>query len=540
MKTKVKAYFSLALLLGLLCAAGYSLSHISGNAEYVAAAGQQSIYKLELTKARGTIYDCNLEPLTDQVSRRVAAVAPSIEAIGAVESATQGRYRERLALALEDGKPFALAVDRFIQNDCVDLFNIPLRYGKERLAPHVLGYLDSQGKGVAGIELAMDDALSRYDGEISVYYRVDALGRVIAGADRLVVNTLEDASGGVAVTIDAEIQRLVQEASRELGQGAVVVTEVPGCQIRALASLPDYEPNDIGAAAGDERSPLLNRAFCAYPPGSVFKLATAAAQLESGQANAPFECTGALNAGGMLFHCYDGNPHGPLDLNGAIEKSCNCYFISAARALGGQQVLSMAYNLGLGVGQEFGRGLSCAAGNLPAGSALANARALANFSFGQGDVSVTPVQLCGMMNAIASGGIYSSPKLVEGLVDAAGKITPQRPITEQTIDAMSPATAASLQASLINAAQKGTGASGAPEGVVCGVKTGTAQTGRYENGEEISHFWYCGFISDETGPRYCITVLRESAVSDGGATARVFRKIGEGLGKMLDGKKVDK
>lgn len=533
MKTKIKAYFTLFLLIGLLCAGGHSLAHVSGNAEYVAAAGQQSIYKLEVAKSRGAIYDCNLSPLTGLVTRRTAAIAPTIETIGAVETATGGRYRDRLALALEDGKPFTLVVDHYIKNDCVDIFNVPLRYGKEPLAPHVLGYLDSQGRGVAGIELAMDDALSLYNGEISVYYRVDALGRVIAGAQRLVVDTLGESAGGVAATIDSDIQRLVQNASQGLGKGAVVVTEAPSCQIRALVSLPDYDPNDIGAAAGDVDSPLLNRAFCAYSPGSVFKLATAAAQLESGSAPAGFQCTGSLNAGGMLFHCYDGQPHGQVDLRGAIEKSCNCYFISAARALGGQQVLGMAYNLGLGVGQEFGRGLTTASGSLPKGSDLNNARALANFSFGQGDVAVTPVQVCGMMNAIASGGVYSSPKLVEGLVDSAGRLIPQRAVTEQTVEAMSPATAKTLQEYLISAAQNGTGASGAPEGVTAGIKTGTAQTGLYEGGEELSHFWYCGFICDGAGPRYCVTVLRESAVSDGGAAARTFREIGEGLGKML-------
>ena len=336
MKTKPKAYFIFLLLILLLAAAVNSMAHVSGDAEYVAAVGQQSIYKLDVAKARGAIYDCNLTPLTGTVKRRMAAVAPTIETVGALDKATEGKYRDRLALALSDGKPFTLPIDRYVKDPNVDLFNIPKRCAPDQLAPHVVGYLDSLGQGVAGIELAMNDALSQYGGEISVYYQVDALGRVIAGAQRLVVDTLEDASGGVALTLDGPLQAMVQEAAQGLGKGAVVVTEAPECKIRALVSLPSYDPTDIGSAAQSEDSPLLNRAFCAYAPGSVFKLAVAAAQLESGTALDNFECTGSLNAGGMLFHCYDGQPHGAVDLRGAIEKSCNCYFISAARAMGGQ------------------------------------------------------------------------------------------------------------------------------------------------------------------------------------------------------------
>lgn len=61
-----------------------------------------------------------------------------------------------------------------------------------------------------------------------------------------------------------------------------------------------------------------------------------------------------------------------------------------------------------------------------------------------------------------------------------------------------------------------------------GIKTGTAQTGVYEDGEELLNFWYCGFISDDTGPRYCITVLKEGA-RDSGSAAKTFRELAEGI-----------
>ncbi len=530
---KRRAYIVFFILMAFLCAAGYSITQVSGGAEYVDAAGRQSVYKLEVAKARGVIYDCNLEPLTSSYHHQVAAIAPGIEAIGALEKATQGQYRDRLALALEDGKPFSMVLPQTVQHDCIDLFDVPVRYSENQLAPHIIGYLDSMGSGAYGVELAMNDLLGSYSGEISIYYHVDALGRVIAGDDRLIINTMEEAQGGVALTLDSALQALVQKAAQELEQGAVVVTEVPNCEIRALASVPDYSPNNMAEAAQAEGSPLLNRAFCAYAPGSVFKLVTASAGLEADSLPRSFTCTGSLNAGGLVFHCIDGTAHGQVSLRGAIEKSCNCYFISAARALGGQQVLSMAYNLGFGSEQEFGRGLRTQSGVLPDAGSLQNVRALGNFAFGQGQLTATPLQLCAMMNAVASGGTYSTPKLILGQVDGEGALTPLSPVTDRSVDVMSPATARELQEYLKSAAKNGTGHPGAPEGLTVGIKTGTAQTGVYEeDGQELLHFWYCGFLCDEAGPRYCVTVLRESAPDDEGATARVFRQVMEDIAAL--------
>ncbi len=525
---KLRAYLMLLAILSLMAFGGHTLAHVSGNAEYVAAAGQQSLYRLDAASSRGTIYDCSLKPLTGTTSRWAAAIAPTIESIGAVETATYGRVRDRLALALEDGKPFTLELERPIEHQCIDCFSVPKRYSENQLCPHVIGYLDGMGRGASGVELCMDDALSLYSGHLTVYYQVDALGRAIAGAERLVENSMEYTAGGVAVTIDRDIQLLCERASKGLGKGAVVVTEVPNCEIRALVSLPDFQQDRIDEASKDPDSPLLNRAFSAYAPGSVFKLVTAAAALEEGSVLRTFDCTGSLNAGGLMFHCFDGLPHGRVDLQEAISKSCNGYFISTARALGGQPVLSMAYDLGLGEGQEFGRGLYSSGGELPEIESLHNFRALANFSFGQGSLTVTPLQMCGVLNAIASGGEYRSPKLIAGTVSGERKLTPQTPISDISRTAMSSRTARLLQQYLIGAAKDGTGSKAAPENCVSGIKTGTAQTGVYENGRELMNFWYCGFISDSSGPRYCITVLREGD-TDSGRAAEVFREIGEGL-----------
>lgn len=530
---KKKAYALFCILSAFLVAAVFSIANVSGSAEYVAAAEGQSVYQLNVAQTRGGIYDCRLRPLVSEKKHWVAAVAPTIEAIGALEKATNGKYRQRLAAALEDGKPFLIPLEQEVDSPFIDMFRVPERYSENQLAPHIIGYLDGMGSGVSGVELAMNDVLEDHSGKALVYYQVDALGRVVAGGDRQAVDTLRESQGGAVLTLDADIQSLIQEVSGSLGRGAVVVTEVPGCEIRGLASFPDYSPASVEAAARDPDSPLVNRAFCAYAPGSVFKLVSAAAKLESGETTEEYNCTGSINAGGLLFHCIDGRAHGKVNLQEALEKSCNCYFINCARTLGGQTVLNTAYNLGLGVEQEFGRGLFSEPGNLPEAVSLENARALANFAFGQGELTVTPVQMCGMINAIASGGVYSTPKLIAGTVNSDMKLTEAQSVTDKALRVTSALTAGALQNYMESTALEGTAVSGAPDNCTAGIKTGTAQTGVYEGTEELLHFWYCGYVCDETGPRYCITVLRESVTEDHGVTARVFRRVAEGLGGLM-------
>ena len=526
---KRKAFLVLGVLLLLLGAACVSLMRVSQGEEYVAAARAQSLYRLDIAQSRGTIYDCHLTPLVGGETEYVAAAAPTIQAIGALEKTTEGQYRDQLAVALENGRPLQLTLERPVDNPLIDVFQVPRRYSQDQLAPHIVGYLDSLGGGAVGIELAMDDLLSQYEGEISVTYRVDALGRAIAGEERQVVNTLSDSAGGVALTLDSAIQRLAEDATQRLGKGAVVVTEVPDCQIRAAASVPDFSPLDLSQAAESADSPLVNRGFSAYAPGSVFKLVTAAALLEEGLGDTVFTCVGSLNAGGLQFHCVDNTAHGELTLEQAIQKSCNCYFINATRVLGGQKVLSMADNLGFGTAQEFGRGLWTAAGELPSLQSLSNARSLANFSFGQGELTATPLQLCAMMNAIASGGVYTSPRLIEGQVSQEKELTPLASSSAQQARVMSASTAKALEQALVSTAREGTGRAAAPENGVAGIKTGTAQTGVFQGEEELLHFWYSGLVWDDTGPRYCVTVLRESALDGQSLAAKAFQEVAQGL-----------
>ena len=131
------------------------------------------------------------------------------------------------------------------------------------------------------------------------------------------------------------------------------------------------------------------------------------------------------------------------------------------------------------------------------------------------------------VNAIAADGIYMTPRLVYGMVDTNLSVQETEENTGEKV--MEPTTAARLRAYMESTARFGTARIGAPQNCVSGIKTGTAQTGVYdENGEEIENYWYAGYICNaQEEPLYTLVVLEETA----GEThvPQAFRKIGEAL-----------
>ena len=139
--------------------------------------------------------------------------------------------------------------------------------------------------------------------------------------------------------------------------------------------------------------------------GSVFKPVLAAAALEQGILP-EYECTGAVVVDGQIFRCAGGVPHGTVDMTAALEKSCNGYFIRLGQQLGAETLLQMSRQLGFGQEVPVAGALHADAGKLPSAGELAQSGQLANFSFGQGGLLASPVQIAAMMNTIASGGVY--------------------------------------------------------------------------------------------------------------------------------------
>lgn len=527
MSRRVAAFFAVFMLtMFLLLLNVYTISTGSGLAE---TANRQSSYRLSVAKTRGTIYDTNLQPLTGRETEYIAAIRPLPESAAALADVLPRSRMEEVYTLLTKGNPFLLKVPGTVSAEGIDTFQVERRYAVEnQIAANVIGYLDSSSTGVAGIEKVYQEYLSEDAGEILVSYRVDAVNRVLPGEEREIFDTYQKKNRGVVLTLDAEIQALAETAAKKhLKRGAVVVTEVPTGKIRAMVSVPDFSPTDLGAALENPDSPLLNRALSAYNVGSVFKVVSAATALENGVSpDTVFECTGGINVGGGVFHCFNKKAHGKLDMQGAIAQSCNTYFVRLMQQVPNEDFLRISRELGFGQAISLAPGYGSAAGSLPELKDLLVPRALANFSFGQGTLLATPVQIAGMMNAVAAGGEYVAPTLIEGLVDENKEYT-HKAKDEKAVRVLSQSTSALLRQFMGASVSEGTGSRGKPLSGGAGVKTGTAQTGQIVDGNEVLQGWFAGFYPlDE--PRYSIVVLAENA-EGGGVGAPVFQEIADGL-----------
>ena len=514
-------FFLVIALLGTVTAA-------FGGTSYTEAAGRQSLYTLTAAKARGTIYDRNLQPLTNAERVYVAAVIPSRETLAKLNRAVPEEKREVLRTALESGKPFLIEVTTPVSDDGIQTFSVTKRYANPQPAANLLGYLDSDYNGADGVEKSFDALLAENHGEIDVTFAIDALGNAISGETMHVENTYRFADGGVMLTLDKRIQQCVENACAEIKKGAAVILDCKTGEILASASFPAVDPNDLAACMENEDAPFVNRALCAYTPGSVFKLICAASALECGiDYKEVYTCTGSIVVDGLTITCYGGKAHGEVNLHTALRSSCNGYFIQLVQKLGAEKILSMAEKLGFGTSVSLADNLETAAGSLSNAQALKNARALALFSFGQGETTVSPLNLAAAVNAIAADGIYMTPRLVYGTVDTNLSVQETEENTGEKV--MEPTTAARLRAYMESTARFGTARIGAPQNCVSGIKTGTAQTGVYdENGEEIENYWYAGYICNaQEEPLYPLVVLEETAGEM--HVPQAFRKIGEAL-----------
>lgn len=510
----------------------YSLTTSDG---LMQTAQSQRVYTLQVLDERGMIYDCGMQPLVAEGERYLSAVYPTPGNQQAVLDAVPEERREAVAELLETGRPFTLETDRPVEAEMVYCFQAADRYAEAQTAAHLIGYLDYEGNGVTGIEAACDEFLSAHGREVEVSATLNALQQVIPGLEPE-VRMSEDAGAGVVLTIDKEIQQCVETIGGEmLEKGAIVVLNPYSGQIKAAASFPAYSPLYLEEAVADaENSPMINRAFLPYSVGSTFKVVTAAAALETLGSEycltREYECVGYIDVLDQRFHCHDRAGHGKLDLFGAVKESCNPWFIGLGLETGGEALLRKTVQFGFGEEIRLADGITVQGGSIPAASDLINPAAVANLSFGQGNLSASPVQIARMMAAVVNGGELVAPTLVVGTtLDGESIDVLPRPVGEKV---MEESTARQLQLLLSYAVMADDSSGALPETVTAGGKTATAQTGRYdEEGDELEEGWFAGFFPAED-PRYVVVVLAENEGFGNSTAAPVFAAVADGIAAL--------
>ncbi|MBQ3939841.1 MAG: penicillin-binding protein 2, partial [Oscillospiraceae bacterium] len=321
------------------------------------------------------------------------------------------------------------------------------------------------------------------------------------------------------------IQRITETALQALKPcpGAAVVLDCRTGDILASASTPVYNPDRLADSLDDPQSPFLNRALCAFNVGSVFKLVTAAAALEHGLTpQFMHTCTGSTTVYGQVFRCHNRSGHGLLDMTGALNASCNPYFIELSALISAPDLHHTAELLGFGEEITLAPGIRSVSGLLPDAEALKIPAEKANLSFGQGALLATPLQVCAMTACLANSGIFTTPRLVVGTTD--GSRMPQMTDPDQRY-ALHPETARTLCDMMQTVLTDESHANGCPSNTTAGGKTSTAQTGRFaEDGTERCHAWMTGFFPADS-PRYAVTVFAEDGGSGNETAAPVFRRI---------------
>jgi peptidoglycan glycosyltransferase len=385
-----------------------------------------------------------------------------------------------------------------------------------------------------------DATISQVVGYASRIYGTSGLERTfnaqllgLSGADPL--GGLLDKFGGGArdplglrLSIDLSLQRAAV-AGLGSDRGAVVMLDPATGEVLALASTPTYDASAIAdpataratfeALRDDPSNPLLPRATLGrYVPGSVFKIVTAIAGLDSGaiSPSTTFAQQPASEATGLLvsgFRVRDG--HHPqtdgtaLDFVGATEVSCNIWYALAGLATGGDRLVAEAGRLGFGAPIPFDLPTAVSrvtggGGTAPGG--FADDVELASAAFGQGETYVTPLQMALVAATVANDGVLMKPHLVTQITGDGPGARTFAPETWRRV--LSTADARAIQAAMERAVEGRLGrlfTSGARvPGIQVAGKSGTAELG----GAGEPHSWFIGFAPVEN-PRIAIAVLVE-------------------------------
>ena len=535
MYKRIVVFFS--VIMASFCFCFFALDSISTKNRFREAAASQQSYKLKIADVRGSIYDCRNIPLVNENKKLIAAVIPCMDSLSRLTAAVSPSKQKELYDKCQKRTPFTIEVEKNINSPGIRVFEVPVRYSGVTLCPHIIGYLSAEKKGLCGLERAYEEYLSGENQKVSVKYDIDASGKILPGGENIIDDKSYCKSKGIVLNIDSRIQAIAEEsANKFMDRGAVIVSKVPDCQIKASVSLPSFSPKRVSSYLEDKNSPFLNRVLCSFNLGSIFKLVTAATALEKGVSeNFIYDCPGSNEIEDFKFKCFNSKKHGSINMEQAIAYSCNGYFIELVKnKISKQDLTRMCNKFRLGQELAFSEGAGCNEGKLPSLESLDNPKNLANFSFGQGKLLATPLQICGLINAIASDGIYAYPKLIKGFVDenmkffkndfCSGLETKDRIISTKI--------ASKLKSFMKASVDYGTSSKGKPDDVEIAAKTSTAQTGIIENGVKIEQSWFAGFFPYEN-PRYSIVVLSEAGKGGAESAGPIFKDIVERMYKEV-------
>ncbi len=413
--------------------------------------------------------------------------------------------RERGAI-LVGRDPMAESVPSDDRYDYQRVYPEPFKYS------HVTGYFSYFGQ--TGIERSQNAVLSGDDDRLFVTRLVDLIGNA------------EPKGGSVQLTVDAAAQTAAFDGLAALGpdtEGAVVALEPSTGKILAMVSSPSYDPNELAShdlteviktqkrLEEDPTEPLLNRAIrTTLPPGSTFKLVTAAAVLEDGN----YATGDALVPGGPTYQLpLTSGPTGLIDNGGrdcgtkkitltqALANSCNTSFLALADEIGIEKIKAQAEAFGFN--SEYLDDLPLQAVSRYPGDLDRPQTAMSGI--GQSEVAATPLQMAMVGAGIANGGVVMRPYIVDEVTSPDLEVLDKTEPTELS-KAMEPATAAELTRMMVETVNSGTATAAQIPGLEVAGKTGTAQS----TPSRPPYAWFVSF-APAIDPQVVVCVLVQAS-----------------------------
>ncbi|MBS7359714.1 MAG: penicillin-binding protein 2, partial [Oscillospiraceae bacterium] len=512
----------------LICFSSLTLKLYSITKNEELASNNSSARVKALGENPGNIYDRNGEKMVNRTTDSVALIKPTTENALLVKNLKGEEFAEKTVLKGYFTTVELLNGASIEESENVRIVNTFNRYS-DSTALHILGYVDSEGNGVCGVEKYFQKEINLSGGSLSVVYSADAFNRMLISEDIEIRDSNYTTRSGIVLTIDRDIQIIVENAMKNnnIDKGACVVMDVNTAEIIAAASTPAYDRDNLELYLKSTDSPFMNRAFSAFPVGSVFKPVTTIAALEEDIKLTDFVCKGSIEKSGNTFYCNKRDGHGKCNLKDALSQSCNTYFIELSTEVGGKNLLKTATKLGFSIATDFGNGYYTDRGTLPTQKELNSDASVGNLGFGQGKLTATPIQIANFFCTLANGGIYREPSLFLGLRNSSGENVYYD--GNDGVKVIKKSSCKAVNEALRETAVSGTGKLAKSEYFDIACKTATAQSGQYgENGVEKKYCWFAGFFPYEN-PKYAICIMKENGVSGGSDGGPVFKEISENI-----------
>ena len=524
---------------------------------------KNSIHARNLKAPRGIIYDCDSTAIVDNKFIYDINIIPAnfdennfnygiisnvldinrnfIDSIVVPLKKTSYRVRPHIIKRHIDFKTKSILDENKLDLKGMYFSKSPIRtFTDKSNLSHVIGYLRQDRKTgkvtpMTGIELKYNDSLIGKNGV--EYHLVDHKGidqGLVKSFDHKAHKAIQ--GNNLYLSIDLNLQEFVENLI--LGEkGSIIVSDSETGEVRSMFSFPDFTLDSfIGPMSVQEWNKLnnnsdnvfLNRSIqSTYSPGSIFKLilASIAIQNKIVPTNYKVNCTGVYDFFDTKFRCWKEDGHGVIDLDESIQKSCNVYYYHLMQKIDfdlwseevekfgfGKATLIDLFNekKGLVPNRVFMNNHYKNSGGWSKGHLL-------NLAIGQGETSVTPIQINGLISIIANEGYSFSPHINKNIQPIVNYVNYDSQVWSF------------IKKSMYNAVNKNGGTAynariSNTNAKVYG-KTGTVQT--CSNCDRLPHAWFAGFLELKNGKRYTLSIIIENGGKGSDKPSRLAKKIFE-------------